>query len=87
MADVPSTTARPTPWMGLELGALQPKLFCSPGETENECLWRIPLMGGAQIVGSDKELNGFGGPGVVLSNGPADVLPWSALGQLKNQQR
>lgn len=74
VADIASTTVGPRPWMGLELGALQPKLLCSPGETETECLWRISVLRGDQIMGSDKELCGFGGPGMVLSDGPAGVV-------------
>lgn len=58
------------------LAKLKQELGHTPKESETEFVWRVSLSGGDQILPSEKEAEGYWGPGVFLTTGDHRA-PWS----------
>jgi len=64
------------PYTATELAKLKKDYSCNPRESEAECVWRVLLMGGDQIMLSVREAEGYWGPGVFLVTSDHRA-PWS----------
>ena len=64
------------PFSATELAKLKKDFSRSPKESETEYVWRVSLTGGDQILLTEKEAEGYWGPGVFLTTGN-NRAPWS----------
>ncbi|XP_075000612.1 uncharacterized protein LOC142079764 [Calonectris borealis] len=64
------------PLVKTELAKLKKDFGRTPRESETEYVWRVSLSGGDQILLSEKEAEGYWGPGVFLTTGNYHA-PWS----------
>ncbi|XP_068251410.1 uncharacterized protein [Nyctibius grandis] len=59
-----------------ELAQLKKEYSRNPKDSETEYVWRVSLTGGDHIMLSEREAEGYWGPGVFLTTGDHGV-PWS----------
>ncbi|XP_072184206.1 uncharacterized protein [Excalfactoria chinensis] len=72
----PQMNVKETPFSATELAKLKKEFSRSPKESETEYVWRVSLTGGDQILLTEKEAEGYWGPGVFLTTGN-NCAPWS----------
>uniref|UniRef100_A0A8C5TRN6 Uncharacterized protein n=1 Tax=Malurus cyaneus samueli TaxID=2593467 RepID=A0A8C5TRN6_9PASS len=72
----PVITTKEVPFTATELAKLKKDFSRHPRESETEFVWRVSLSGGDQILLSEKEAEGYWGPGVFLTTGDHRA-PWS----------
>ncbi|XP_052631079.1 LOW QUALITY PROTEIN: uncharacterized protein LOC128136025, partial [Harpia harpyja] len=72
----PQVTTKEVPYTATELAKLKKEFGRTPKESETEYVWRVSLSGGDQILLSEKEAEGYWGPGVFLTTGNHRA-PWS----------
>ncbi|XP_010293447.1 PREDICTED: LOW QUALITY PROTEIN: uncharacterized protein LOC104616342 [Phaethon lepturus] len=72
----PQVTTKEVPYTATELAKLKKDFSRTPGESEMEYVWRVSFLGGDQILLSEKEAEGYWGPGVFLITGN-HCAPWS----------
>uniref|UniRef100_A0A8C5TJH5 Uncharacterized protein n=1 Tax=Malurus cyaneus samueli TaxID=2593467 RepID=A0A8C5TJH5_9PASS len=72
----PLITTKEVPYTATELAKLKREFSRHPRETETEYVWRVSLTGGDQILLSEKEAEGYWGPGVFLTTADHRA-PWS----------
>ncbi|XP_029876242.1 uncharacterized protein LOC115343847 [Aquila chrysaetos chrysaetos] len=72
----PQVTTKEVPYTATELAKLKKEFGRTPKESETEYVWRVSLSGGDQILLSEKEAEGYWGPGVFLITGNHRA-PWS----------
>ncbi|XP_065592015.1 uncharacterized protein LOC136048321 [Cyrtonyx montezumae] len=72
----PQMNIKETPFSATELAKLKRDFGRSPKESETEYVWRVSLTGGDQILLTEKEAEGYWGPGVFLTTGN-NRAPWS----------
>ncbi|XP_040977259.1 uncharacterized protein LOC121232857 [Aquila chrysaetos chrysaetos] len=72
----PQVTTKEVPYTATELAKLKKEFGRTPKESETEYVWRVSLSGGDQILLSEKEVEGYWGPGVFLTTGN-HCAPWS----------
>lgn len=74
--DRPQVLTKETPFTATELAKLKKDFARTPKESETEYVWRVSLSGGDGILLSEKEAEGYWGPGVFLTTGNRRA-PWS----------
>ncbi|XP_065592066.1 uncharacterized protein LOC136048350 [Cyrtonyx montezumae] len=72
----PQMNVKEIPFSTTELAKLKRDFGRSPKESETEYVWRVSLTGGDQILLTEKEAEGYWGPGVFLTTGN-NRAPWS----------
>ncbi|XP_075014577.1 uncharacterized protein LOC142086018 [Calonectris borealis] len=72
----PQVTTKEVPYNAPELAKLRKDFGRTPRESETEYVWRVSLSGGNQILLSEKEAEGYWGPGVFITTGNYRA-PWS----------
>ncbi|XP_042675339.1 uncharacterized protein LOC122160632 [Centrocercus urophasianus] len=72
----PQMNVKEIPFSATELAKLKKDFSRSPKESETEYVWRVSLTGGDQIRLTEKEAEGYWGPGVFLTTGNSRA-PWS----------
>ena len=72
----PQMNVKEIPFSATELAKLKKDFSRSPKESETEYVWRVSLTGGDQIRLTEKEAEGYWGPGVFLTTGN-NRAPWS----------
>ncbi|XP_072216495.1 uncharacterized protein [Excalfactoria chinensis] len=72
----PKMNVKEIPFSVTELAKLKKDFSRSPKESETEYVWRVSLTGGDQIMLTEKEAEGYWGPGVFLTTGN-NRAPWS----------
>ncbi|XP_015735124.2 LOW QUALITY PROTEIN: uncharacterized protein LOC107322042 [Coturnix japonica] len=72
----PQMNVKEIPFSATELAKLRKDFSRSPKESETEYVWRVSLTGGDQILLTEKEAEGYWGPGVFLTTGN-NRAPWS----------
>ncbi|XP_075595306.1 LOW QUALITY PROTEIN: uncharacterized protein LOC142599320 [Balearica regulorum gibbericeps] len=72
----PQVTTKEVPYTAVELMKLKKEFGRTPKESEMEYVWRVSLSGGDQILLSEREAEGYWGPGVFLTTGNHHA-PWS----------
>ncbi|XP_072183427.1 uncharacterized protein [Excalfactoria chinensis] len=72
----PQMNVKEIPFSATELAKLKKDFSRSPRESETEYVWRVSLTGGDQIMLTEKEAEGYWGPGVFLTTGN-NRAPWS----------
>ena len=72
----PQMNIKEIPFSATELAKLKKDFSRSPKESETEYVWRVSLTGGGQILLTEKEAEGYWGPGVFLTTGN-NHAPWS----------
>ncbi|XP_065586477.1 uncharacterized protein LOC136054465 [Cyrtonyx montezumae] len=72
----PQMNIKEIPFSTTELAKLKRDFGRSPKESETEYVWRVSLTGGDQILLTEKEAEGYWGPGVFLTTGN-NRAPWS----------
>ncbi|XP_068280404.1 uncharacterized protein, partial [Nyctibius grandis] len=72
----PKMVTKEVPYTATELAKLKRDFSRSPKESETEYVWRVSLTGGDQILLSEREAEGYWGPGVFLTTGD-NRAPWS----------
>ncbi|XP_052553477.1 uncharacterized protein LOC128087677 [Tympanuchus pallidicinctus] len=72
----PQMNVKEIPFSATELAKLKKDFSRSPKESETEYVWRVSLTGGDQILLTEKEAEGYWGPGVFLTTGDS-CAPWS----------
>ncbi|XP_048793816.1 uncharacterized protein LOC125689990 [Lagopus muta] len=72
----PQMNIKEIPFSATELAKLKKDFSRSPKESETEYVWRVSLTGGDQIRLTEKEAEGYWGPGVFLTTGN-NRAPWS----------
>ncbi|XP_068277935.1 uncharacterized protein [Nyctibius grandis] len=72
----PKMVTKEVPYTAAELAKLKRDFSRSPKESETEYVWRVSLTGGDQILLSEREAEGYWGPGVFLTTGD-NRAPWS----------
>ncbi|XP_074669759.1 uncharacterized protein LOC141918811 [Strix aluco] len=72
----PQVITKEVPFTSTELAKLKKDLARTAKESETEYVWRVSLSGGDGILLSDKEAEGYWGPGVFLRTGDRRA-PWS----------
>ncbi|XP_052529540.1 uncharacterized protein LOC128076184 [Tympanuchus pallidicinctus] len=72
----PQMNVKEIPFSATELAKLKKDFSRSPKESETEYVWRVSLTGGDQIRLTEKEAEGYWGPGVFLTTGN-NHAPWS----------
>lgn len=65
----PQITTKEVPYTATGLAKLKKEFGCTPKEFETEYVWRVSLLGGDQILLSEKEAEGYWGPRVFLTTG------------------
>ncbi|KAM6103464.1 uncharacterized protein LJ206_014311 [Theristicus caerulescens] len=74
--DSPQITTKEVPYTATELAKLKKEFGRTAKESETEYVWRVSLSGGDQILLSEKEAEGYWGPGVFLTTSDHRA-PWS----------
>ncbi|GAB0209887.1 hypothetical protein GRJ2_003454400 [Grus japonensis] len=69
-------TTKEVPYTAVELMKLKKEFGQTPKESETEYVWRVSLSGGNRILLSEREAEGYWGPGVFLTTGNHRA-PWS----------
>ena len=72
----PQMNVKEIPFSATELAKLKKDFSRSPKESETGYVWRVSLTGGDQILLTEKEAEGYWGPGVFLTTGN-NRAPWS----------
>ncbi|GAB0210179.1 hypothetical protein GRJ2_003483700 [Grus japonensis] len=72
----PQVTTKEVPYTAVKLVKLKKEFGRTPKESETEYVWRVLLSGGDQILLSEREAEGYWGPGVFLTTGNHRA-PWS----------
>ncbi|XP_068277942.1 uncharacterized protein [Nyctibius grandis] len=72
----PKMVTKEVPYTATELAKLKKEYSRSPKESETEDVWRVSLTGGDQIMLSERDAEGYWGPGVFLTTGDHRA-PWS----------
>ncbi|XP_042665587.1 uncharacterized protein LOC122155633 [Centrocercus urophasianus] len=72
----PQMNVKEIPFSATELAKLKKDFSRSPKESETEYVWRVSPTGGDQILLTEKEAEGYWGPGVFLTTGNSSA-PWS----------
>uniref|UniRef100_A0A8C0IIM2 Uncharacterized protein n=1 Tax=Bubo bubo TaxID=30461 RepID=A0A8C0IIM2_BUBBB len=72
----PQVITREVPFTSTELAKLKKDFARTAKESETEYVWRVSLSGGDGILLSEKEAEGYWGPGVFLTTGDHRA-PWS----------
>ncbi|XP_051499549.1 uncharacterized protein LOC127396039 [Apus apus] len=72
----PSSVTKEVPYSATELAKLKKEFARNAKESETEYVWRVSLSGGDQILLTEKEAEGYWGPGVFLTTGDQRA-PWS----------
>ncbi|XP_068277936.1 LOW QUALITY PROTEIN: uncharacterized protein [Nyctibius grandis] len=72
----PKMVTKEVPYTATELAKLKRDFSRSSKESETEYVWRVSLTGGDQILLSEREAEGYWGPGVFLTTGD-NRAPWS----------
>lgn len=57
------------PYTTTKLAKLKKEYSCNAKESETECVCRVSLTGGDQMMLSEREAKGYWGPGVFLPTG------------------
>ncbi|KGL80795.1 hypothetical protein N309_06728, partial [Tinamus guttatus] len=74
--DCPQIITKKVPFTATELAKLRKDFARTAKESETEYVWRVSLSGGDEILLSEKEAEGYWGPGVFLTTGDRRA-PWS----------
>ncbi|XP_049671620.1 uncharacterized protein LOC126045078 [Accipiter gentilis] len=74
--DRPQVITKEAPYTATELAKLRKDFSRMAKESETEYVWRVSLTGGDGILLSEKEAEGYWGPGVFLTTGDHRA-PWS----------
>ncbi|XP_074669757.1 uncharacterized protein LOC141918805 [Strix aluco] len=74
--DCPQVVTKEVPFTATELAKLRKDFARTAKESETEYVWRVSLSGGDGILLSEKEAEGYWGPGVFLTTGNHQA-PWS----------
>ncbi|XP_069631326.1 LOW QUALITY PROTEIN: uncharacterized protein [Haliaeetus albicilla] len=74
--DHPQVITKEVPFTATELAKLKKDFARAAKESETEYVWRVSLSGGDGILLSEKEAEGYWGPGVFLTTGDRRA-PWS----------
>ncbi|XP_068271174.1 uncharacterized protein [Nyctibius grandis] len=74
--DNPRMVTKEVPYTATELAKLKKEYSRNPRESETEYVWRVSLPGRDQIMLSEREAEGYWGPGVFLTTGDHRA-PWS----------
>lgn len=72
----PQIVTKETPFTVTELAKLRKDFSRTPRESETEYVWKVSLSGGDEILLSEKEAEGYCGPGVFLTTSN-NQAPWS----------
>uniref|UniRef100_A0A8D0ET68 Uncharacterized protein n=1 Tax=Strix occidentalis caurina TaxID=311401 RepID=A0A8D0ET68_STROC len=72
----PQVITKEVPFTATELAKLKKDFARTAKESETEYVWRVSLSGGDGILLSEKEAEGYWGPGVFLTTGDHRA-PWS----------
>jgi len=72
----PQVITKEIPFATTELAKLRKDFARTARESETEYVWRVPLSGGGGILLSEREAEGYWGPGVFLTTGDCRA-PWS----------
>ncbi|XP_074682581.1 uncharacterized protein LOC141924255 [Strix aluco] len=72
----PQVITKEVPFTSTELAKLKKDFARTAKESETEYVWRVSLSGGDGILLSEKEAEGYWGPGVFLTTGDHRA-PWS----------
>ncbi|XP_074880385.1 uncharacterized protein LOC142029430 [Buteo buteo] len=72
----PQVTTKEVPYTATELAKLKKEFSQTPKESETEYVWRVSLSEGDHVPLSEKEAEGYWGPGVFLTTGNHRA-PWS----------
>uniref|UniRef100_A0A8C8AKQ8 Uncharacterized protein n=1 Tax=Otus sunia TaxID=257818 RepID=A0A8C8AKQ8_9STRI len=72
----PQVITKVVPFTATELAKLRKDFARTAKESETEYVWRVSLSGGDGILLSEKEAEGYWGPGVFLTTGDRRA-PWS----------
>ncbi|XP_074667200.1 uncharacterized protein LOC141917704 [Strix aluco] len=72
----PQVITKEVPFTATELAKLRKDFSRTAKESETEYVWRVSLSGGDGILLSEKEAEGYWGPGVFLTTGDHRA-PWS----------
>uniref|UniRef100_A0A8D0FNC9 Uncharacterized protein n=1 Tax=Strix occidentalis caurina TaxID=311401 RepID=A0A8D0FNC9_STROC len=72
----PQVITKEVPFTATELAKLKKDFARTAKESETEYVWRVSLSGGDGILLSEKETEGYWGPGVFLTTGDHRA-PWS----------
>ncbi|XP_069626013.1 uncharacterized protein [Haliaeetus albicilla] len=76
--DRPQVITKEAPYTATELTKLRKDFSRMAKESEMEYVWRVSLSGGDGILLSEKEAEGYWGPGVFLTTGDYRA-PWSLI--------
>ncbi|XP_040977178.1 uncharacterized protein LOC121232785 [Aquila chrysaetos chrysaetos] len=74
--DRPQVITKEVPFTATDLAKLKKDFARAAKESETEYVWRVSLSGGDGILLSEKEAEGYWGPGVFLTTGDRRA-PWS----------
>ncbi|KFP93488.1 hypothetical protein N329_12445, partial [Haliaeetus albicilla] len=74
--DRPQVITKEVPLTATELAKLKKDFARAAKESETDYVWRVSLSGGEGILLSEKEAEGYRGPGVFLTTGDRRA-PWS----------
>ena len=74
--DCPQVITKEAPYTATELAKLRKDFSRMAKESETEYMWRVSLTGGDGILLSEKEAEGYWGPGVFITTGNHQA-PWS----------
>ena len=67
--DHPQVVTKEVPFTATELAKLRKDFARTAKESETEYVWRVSLSGGDGILLSEKEVEGYWGPGVFVTTG------------------